>query len=51
MCPYNRALCWAFIAAGAAFLAAALIGSFWVSFSLGAILLCLGIFCKGPSRF
>ena len=33
-----------FYAAGGAFLIAALVGSFWVSFSLGAILVLLGFF-------
>ena len=40
----SRNLCWAMDSAGAAFLIAALVGSFWVSFLAGALLLGLGIF-------
>jgi hypothetical protein len=36
------------IAAGAAFLLSALIGSFWVSFAIGAILLGVGFFLRRP---
>ncbi len=44
MLPCNRVHCWCFYAAGGAFLVSALVGSFWISFTLGAILLCLGYF-------
>ena len=43
MFPCQRDLCAALDAAGAAFLIAALVGSFWFSFILGALLLTLGI--------
>ena len=36
------------MAAGGAFLLAALIGSFWVSFCLGVLLLGLGLLFKRP---
>ena len=44
MFPCHRELCTALDAAGAAFLIAALVGSFWFSFVLGALLLAFGIF-------
>ena len=44
----NRNMCWALDGAGAAFLIAALVGSFWVSFILGALLLGLGFFLNRP---
>ncbi len=40
----HRDLCWALDAAGAAFLIAAVAGSFWFSFLLGGLLLGLGLF-------
>ncbi len=44
----NRVLCRPLLWAGAAFLISALIGSFWVSFLLGGLLLCLGILARNP---
>ena len=44
----NRVLCRPLLWAGAAFLISALIGSFWVSFLLGGLLLCLGILTGWP---
>ena len=48
MYPCNKMLCWCLIAAGGAFLVSALIGSFWVSFSLGIFLLGVGLFFRRP---
>jgi hypothetical protein len=44
MIPCNRMYSWSLYAAGGAFLIAALIGSFWISFTLGALLILLGFF-------
>jgi hypothetical protein len=42
----NRVLCRPFLWAGAAFLVSALIGSFWISFLLGGLLIMLGLFAR-----
>lgn len=44
----NRVLCRPLLWAGAAFLISALISSFWISFLLGGLLLCLGVFARNP---
>lgn len=44
MLPCNRMHRWTCCSAGVAFLISALVSSFWISFCLGALLLCLGFF-------
>lgn len=42
----SRWLCKPILWAGAAFLISAVIGSFWVSFLIGGLLLCIGILTR-----